>query len=153
VSGITFHEATLGDVNAMARLRDESGWEGGAAADRMARYLAGEHYPQHAKAARVAYLAKRDDMLIGYIAGHLTSRFGCEGEVQWILVAPADRGSPAAEGLLRRLAEWLLSHDARRVCVNVEPDNQPARHFYHRLGAVELSAYWLVWHDIAQVIQ
>ena len=133
----------------MARLRDESEWDGGAPEDRMSLYLAGMHHPQHAQAVRIAFLAEADGMLIGYIAGHLTTRFGCHGELQWALVAPHRRGSPAAAGLLVRLAGWFATHHSRRVCVNVEPDNLRARRFYRRNGAVELSTYWLVWPDIA----
>lgn len=30
---------------------------------------------------------------LGYVAGHLTRRFGCEGELQWIYVVADDAGA------------------------------------------------------------
>ena len=145
---ITDREATLDDVPAMASLRERSGWTGGASEAVMRLYFLGEHHPQHALAPRVAFLAESDTSAIGYIAGHLTKRFGCDGELQWLLVAPAHRGSPTATRLLRRLAGWFACHGAPRVCVNVASDNSRARGFYRRHGAKELSPHWMVWADI-----
>ena len=145
---IAEREATLGDVGAMASLRERSGWDGGASEAVMRLYLAGDHHPQHALAPRVAFLSESDTCAIGYIAGHLTTRFGCDGELQWLLVAPAHRGGPAATGLLRLLAGWFARHGAPRVCVNVAADNSRARGFYRRHGAEELSPHWMVWDDI-----
>ncbi len=145
---ITYRVATQSDVAAMARLRERSSWEGGTDEARMRLYLAGEHHPQHAQLPRVALLAEQDGILIGFIAGHLTTRFGCEGELQWILVDPAHRGSPAATGLLHHLTHWFAENNAHQICVNVEPDNHRARAFYQRHGARERDAYWLVWHEM-----
>jgi GNAT superfamily N-acetyltransferase len=114
----------------------------------MRLYLVGEHHPRHALAPRGAFLAVSDTDVVGYIAGHLTTRFGCEGELQWLLVAPTHRGGPTATRLLRRLAGWFARHGASRVCVNVASDNSRARGFYHRHGAEELSPHWMVWGDI-----
>ena len=133
----------------MARLRDASGWDGWAGAERMRSYLAGERHPQHALEPRTAYVAGADGELIGFIAGHLTTRFGCAGELQWILVAPAQRGGGAADRLLRELVAWFAVEGARRVCVNVEPGNTRARRFYARHGAEVLSEYWMEWPDIS----
>jgi GNAT superfamily N-acetyltransferase len=145
---ITYRQATTDDVPAMAVLRERSGWAGGASGAGMRLYLAGDHHPQHARAPRVAFLAEAEGAGIGYIAGHLTTRFGCDGELQWILVDPAHRGGPAATGLLRQLAGWFARHGSPRVCVNVASDNGRARGFYRRQGAVELSSHWMVWDDI-----
>jgi ribosomal protein S18 acetylase RimI-like enzyme len=145
---MTYREATTDDVPAMARLRQRSGWLGGASEGGMRLYLAGEHHPQHARAPRVAFLAESDGAAIGYIAGHLTSRFGCDGELQWILVDPAHRGGQAATGLLQQLAAWFARHGSRRVCVNVDSENERARGFYRRHGARELSTGWMIWDDI-----
>jgi ribosomal protein S18 acetylase RimI-like enzyme len=145
---ITYRQASPDDVPAMAILRERSGWLGGASEVGMRLYLAGEHHPQRARAPRVAFLAEFDAAAIGYIAGHLTGRFGCDGELQWILVAPAHRGGPAATGLLRQLAGWFARQGSPRVCVNVASDNGRARSFYRRQGAVELSTHWMVWDDI-----
>ncbi|MGH7752666.1 MAG: GNAT family N-acetyltransferase [Gemmatimonadales bacterium] len=41
-------------------------------------------------------MATDGDRPIGYVAGHLTRRFDCEGELQWIYVVPDRRRSGVA---------------------------------------------------------
>ena len=55
---ITIRIAALEDVAAMAQLRETGGWQGGAGAETMCQYLAGEHHPQQALAARAAFVAE-----------------------------------------------------------------------------------------------
>jgi hypothetical protein len=89
---ITYREASVGDAEAMGAARAAGDWAGGATAAVMARYLAGEHHPQQALAPRVAFLAEDDGgAVVGFIAGHLTRRFGSDGELQWVFVAPSLR--------------------------------------------------------------
>ncbi|MGQ0539331.1 MAG: GNAT family N-acetyltransferase, partial [Gemmatimonadaceae bacterium] len=123
---------------------------GGASEDRMRRYLAGEHHPQQALLPRVMWIAADGESPIGYIAGHLTRRYGCDGELQWIYVVAEHRRTQVASTLLRLLTEWFLEHGARRVCVDVGDD--AARPFYKRHGAVDLNKHWMVWNDISQVL-
>ncbi|HET9513254.1 MAG TPA: GNAT family N-acetyltransferase [Gemmatimonadales bacterium] len=149
-SPIHYREATSGDVPEMARCR-LSDPAAGPADQRMAAYLGGRHHPQQALAPRVACLARVDGAVVGYIAGHLTRRFGCDGELQYLFVAPSYRGTEVAGELLRFLARWFTRQGAVRICVNVEPSNAAARAFYARHGATQLSAPWFVWSDIAVV--
>jgi GNAT superfamily N-acetyltransferase len=118
----------------------------------MARYFDGEHHPQHALLPRIGFVARVSDTAVGYIAGHLTTRFDCHGELQYLFVAPEYRRSGVASGLLQQLALWFQSQGARRVCVNVEPDNLPARTFYARHGAEEFRSHWMLWSDVAEVL-
>ena len=119
----------------------------------MARYLAGEHHPQQALPLRVAFLAEDDGgAVVGFIAGHLTRRFGSDGELQWVFVAPSLRGGAVAARLLRCLAAWFVAQGARRICVNVAPDNRRARAFYARYGARDLSDHWMEWPDVAAAL-
>ena len=87
---IRFQIATSADVSAMAacRLNDPAA---GPADPRMAAYFDGEHHPQQALPSRVGYVALVPEGVIGYIAGHLTTRHGCDGEVQYLFVAPEFR--------------------------------------------------------------
>jgi len=109
-----------------------------------------------------------DVRIVGLIAGHLTRRFGCDGELEWISVRPEYRGLGVASQLLCRLAEWFLAQDlgsmlgptlperglgARRICVDVEPTNRIARRFYARHGAVDLKPHWMVWEDIGKLCE
>jgi ribosomal protein S18 acetylase RimI-like enzyme len=148
MSPLVIREATELDLPAVAELRETSGWKGGASAERMRLYLRGEHHPQFAEGPRAAFLARDGERLVGFIAGHLTKRFGCDGELQWLLVAPAARGGRAATLLWARLRDWFIEQRARRICVNVEPENIRARRFYARMGAEELSTHWMVWPDV-----
>ncbi|MBV9852827.1 MAG: GNAT family N-acetyltransferase [Armatimonadetes bacterium] len=148
VPPVKYRQADLADIPAAARLRDGRDEEGGASADRMARYLACRHHPQQALMPRTIYVALEDDSIVGYIAGHLTRRYECDGELQWVYVAPECRRSGTASELLRLLAAWFVRQGASRVCVNVDPNNMPARRFYARHGAAPLNEHWLVWNDI-----
>ena len=114
----------------------------------MSRYLVGTHHPQHALPPRAMWVAVRDGSLVGYVAGHLTRRYACDGELQWLYVTAADRRSGIASALFGLLAGWFAEHGARRVCVNV--DDPAAREFYRSRGADELHEHWMVWSDVAR---
>jgi ribosomal protein S18 acetylase RimI-like enzyme len=118
----------------------------------MARYLAREHHPQQALMPRILYVACEGDVPVGFIAGHLTRRYACEGELQWISVIREHRGSGVASELLRLLAAWFAEQHASRICVDVDPANLRARRFYTRHGAEPLNEHWLVWPDIRVVL-
>jgi ribosomal protein S18 acetylase RimI-like enzyme len=139
------------DIPAMARIRaaeweTEEYWR-----LRISRYLACELHPQRALLPRVSYVALENDSLVGFVAGHLTERYGCDGELEWINVAPQCRGTGTASGLLRLMAAWFIEQKATRVCVDVEPSNAVARRFYMHQGAEVLNPHWLVWNDISVV--
>lgn len=148
---IQVQRATTADVPRMAASRDTDPHTGPADA-RMAAYLEGQHHPQEALPERLAYLATVDGTVVGYIAGHLTRRYGCDGEVQYLYVAPAYRRGGIASMLLRQLAEWFEAHGATRICVNLDEDSPGARPFYAAHGAKPLRPHWLVWRDIRTVL-
>ena len=114
----------------------------------MARYLDGTHHPQCALMPRVIYVAVENGSVVGYVAGHLTRRFGCDGELQWIYVAAEHRRRRVGSELVRLLASWFATQNASRICVNVAPDNAGAQSFYARQGAETLNEHWLVWSEI-----
>jgi ribosomal protein S18 acetylase RimI-like enzyme len=149
---VLYRPATLLDVSAMAQLRSEH-W--GKAPDwehTIASYLSGEHHPRHALLPRVAVVAEQKEEVTGFIAGHLTKRHQCDGELQWINVSSNERHQGVASELLQQLAEWFVENGARRVCVDVQPRNTEARSFYERHGAERLDDHWMVWNDIALVL-
>ena len=133
---------------AACRLADPSA---GAVDGRMAAYLDGVHHPHQALQPRVAYLAIQDHAVVGYIAGHLTRRYECEGELQYLHVSLPQRRSGVASELLRRLAVWFTRQGAFKVCVNVNLESPGALPFYRRHGARAINAHWLVWPDIRTV--
>ena len=147
----TYRKANVADAAALSKLR---GSEAGTCAlweKRIAGYLRREHHPQKALNERVIFLAEHRDGIIGFVAGHLTERYECDGELQWIDVMPEYRRNGIASQLLRRLAEWFGNKKALRVCVDVSPDNVAGQGFYRRHGAKELNRHWLVWPDIRVV--
>ena len=117
----------------------------------MQRYMASKNRPQHALEPRVLLLAHDGATLVGYIVGHLTKRFDCDGELQWIYVVAAQRRTQLAVELLRLLARWFVEHGAKRVCVSVADGR--ARSFYSRNGAVPLNDEWMVWENIGAVLE
>jgi GNAT superfamily N-acetyltransferase len=121
----------------------------GPADGRMAAYFSGKHHPQHALGPRRGYVAIADATVIGYIAGHLTERFDCQGEVQYLYVAPDYRRLGVGRNLFRKLAAWFAEQDALRVCVNVDAHSPGARPFYLNMSATDLRPHWMQWRDIA----
>jgi GNAT superfamily N-acetyltransferase len=92
------------------------------------------------------YVAMEDGIVGGFVAGHLTRRYGCDGELQWIDVVAERRRRGVATKLLRLIALWFISQGARRICV--DPGNSAARQLYQAHGAEELNQHWMVWNDI-----
>jgi GNAT superfamily N-acetyltransferase len=146
---ILYRPAQRSDIPQMARIWGLEKGEGGTSEERMTAYFDGQYHPQHALLPRVIYVAFERGVLIGYIAGHVTRRFGCDGELEWLYVTPEWRRNGVASELLRRLALWFKQQRASRVCVNVAISNVVAHRFYARNGAVVLNQHWLVWDDIA----
>lgn len=138
------------DVQAMAALRarewqDEPYW-----VDRIGGYLKGQHHPYQALAPRAAWVALEDERVVGFVAGHLTRRFDCDGELEWINVAGENRGQGIADRLVAVMLEWFREQNASLICVNVAPDNPVARRLYARHGAVEMNPHWMIWRDLRQ---
>lgn len=145
--------ARKSDIPTMARIRaadweTEDYWKA-----RISGYLAGELHPRDSLASRAIFVATQADSLAGFIAGHLTRRYKCDGELQWIDVIPEHRRSGVASELLHRLAAWFVEQNAFKICVDVKPENTAARRFYAKHGAEKLNEHWLVWKNIKNVLE
>ena len=102
---VDIRTAEPNDVPAMAAIRAQE-WETESYwVDRIAGYLSGTHSPQHALAERIAFVAVDDATVVGFVAAHRTSRFGCAAELQWINVSREHRGKRIATQLMGRIAE------------------------------------------------
>lgn len=142
---VTIEAATLNDLPAMCRLRAEYQghpleWE-----PRIAAYMIGQLTPAFGLEPRAVFVAVDDNEVVGFIAGHLTKRLRCEGEVYWLNVQANRRGQRIADQLLHAQAEWFLANKATRICVNVSPTNDAARALFTRHGAEPLDEHWLVF--------
>ena len=152
-SVIEIREALPADTPHLALLRAEDWGKPEYWADRINGYLARTHHPQHALEDRVVFVAKSGGRIVGLIAGHLTTRFGCDGEIQWISVAVQSRRATIGSELVIALAKWFVDRDANRICVDVDPDNPAARKFYCALGAAPLNEHWMQWDEIGKLLE
>jgi len=140
-----------GDVSAMASLRamrwgDETYWVA-----RIGGYMRGEHSPQMALPERAVFVAEELGKVVGFVAGHLTRRFDCEGELEWIAVVEQRRGAGIGQKLVRTMGLWFVEKKAVRICVDVDPKNIIARRLYAKCGAIALNEHWMVWEDAARM--
>ena len=113
-----YREPETSDIAGMARIRaaewgTQEFWE-----RRIGGYLDGTHHPQQALMPRVSYVALAEGAVTGFVAGHLTRRYGCDGELEWINVIPEHRGAGVAAELLRLLAAWFAGQSAAKICVS-----------------------------------
>ena len=149
---IVIRPAELPDVPAMAAIRAQAWetqdyWE-----TRIGNYLRGEISAQHALPGHSVFVAIREQEVIGFIAGHRTTRHGCQGELEWIDVVKAHRRQGIAGQLVVTLAAWFIEQQALRVCIDVKPDNLAARGLYAKYGAQPLNPHWMFWEDIRVAI-
>jgi len=144
-----YREANISDSETVAKLlakpETQDFW-----ISRVQGYFKKEHHPQKALLPRVVYVAIENEVVGGLIAGHLTERFGCQGELQWISVAPKFRNAGVASSLLIKLAEWFVSHNAFYICVDV--GSEVGRNFYLKHGAENLNEHWMIWKDIRMLV-
>ena len=54
--------------------------------------------------------------------------------------------------LLREIGFWFVEQGARRICVDVEPNNAVARGLYSRCGAKPLKPYWMIWENSRDMV-
>lgn len=143
---IRYARAHPSDIPSLVRMRGEEDPPDA----RMLAYLLGEHHPQQALGPRAMWMALDGESPVGYIAGHLTRRFGCDGELQYLYVLPSHRRRRVAAGLLAPLATWFVDQGARRVCVDV--GSEGARRFYESQGARDLTPHFMVWEDVSELL-
>lgn len=145
---VTIRPAGPADIPAMAAIRSES-WESQQFWEpRIGAYLAGNIGARQALPESAVFVAVLDGLVVGLVAGHRTTRHGCQGELQWINVAHEHRGAGIAGMLMAAMARWFADQAACRVCVDVVPANTAARALYAKYGAVDLKPNWMVWEDI-----
>jgi len=143
--------AQQSDIAEMAKIRAEDSGTEQYWRERIERYLSQQVSPKEALRPRAAFVCANAEGIVGLVAGHLTRRFECEGELEWISVEKQARGRGIATKLLRCMAEWFVENQARRICVDVQPSNKVARSFYRKHGAEELNPHWMVWNDVGGI--
>lgn len=144
-----YREATIQDVSSLAKIRGDHIMEVKIWYNRILGYLEGTHNPQKALEPRIIYIASVNETIIGFVAGHLTHRYNCECELQWINVIEEFRRTGIASELLKWLANWFVEKKSYKICV--DPGNGIARQFYLKNGAKPLNDHWMFWEDIRNI--
>jgi predicted GNAT family acetyltransferase len=140
--GITFRPAQVADIPALAVIRAAE-WETEAYWTRRI----GEYLREEGAQDRTILVAEDGETIVGFVAGHRTRRFGCDGELQWVNVAREIRRRGIGAMLVREIGCWFVEQGTRRICVDVEPDNAVARGLYSRCGARSFKPYWMIWEN------
>lgn len=146
MQNIVYREAETVDIPFLAQIR-ASNWE--TEDFSISGYLNCTRYPQKALKERVLYVALVDATIIGFIAGHLTTRYDCQGELEWINVIRQYQREGIASKLINILAAWFIKHKAYKICI--DPGDEIARKFYAKNGAEDLNEHWMFWDDIRNI--
>ena len=102
--------------------------------------------PQQALPARTAFVAVGGGDLVGFVAGHKTRRFGCEGELQGINGVKEKCSLGVADRLMTEIGAWFATqgHDAFEKRRSFERDSTQT---YTRCGAQILNEHWMARED------
>ena len=149
-SNFIYREANDDDVAHLAEIRAANSATKDYWDDRIRKYSRALVSPQQALEPRIIYLALDSDKVVGFVAGHLTRRLNCDGELQWIDTVQGYRRKGIASDLIRILAKWFIDHRAYKICV--DPGDQIARDLYYKNGATNLNEHWLYWDDIRKIL-
>ena len=147
---VAYRQISEQDVPSLAQIRATNSGSLQHWSARITNYLCGVVNPQNALAQRIIYCAEYDGAIVAFVAGHLSTRFGCEGELQWIDTKSEFRGKGVGSHLVQLLAYWFISNKAYKICV--DPGDQISRKFYEKNGAVMLNEHWMYWNDVRAII-
>ena len=142
----------LADIPSLAKIRSLEWGTVEYWINRIEGYLSKVNNPQGAKSERTILVLEVDNKIVGFIAGHATNRYNCQGELQWVNVLSEYQGQSLASYLLKGVARWFVENDILSVCVNVEPDNANAIAFYTKNQAQSINEHWMKWEDIGSLL-
>lgn len=106
--------------------------------------------PQTSKPERIVLKAIDNNQVIGYIAGHLTTRFNLDAEIQSFYILKKEQNKNIGTKLLTEFLKWLIDMDARSLCVGIKPENK-YKAFYLKYGGQYLNEHWIYWQDTNQL--
>ena len=128
------------------KFRNEAYWR-----DCISGYIHGTHNPQGALQPRTIFITSHNNTIIGFIAGHLTLRYQCQRELEWIDIIEKYRRNGIASQLVKLLAKWFIEHEAYKICI--DPGNEQARLFYKKNDATDLNEHWMFWNDTSVILK
>jgi GNAT superfamily N-acetyltransferase len=108
----------------------------------------GGRSPQTSLPERIAFKALTGDQIVGYIAGHLTTRYNLDTEIQSFYVLKEYQRKGVGSALLMAFVNWLKKNNATTLCVGIARQN-PYQAFYLKHGGKYLNEHWIWWDDLA----
>jgi GNAT superfamily N-acetyltransferase len=103
--------------------------------------------PASAKPERVVYKALLDGEIIGYVAGHLTTRYDKDAEIQALYLLKEQQRKGFGTKMLAHLLDWFKQHSVKSICVGIDKDN-PYQQFYLKHGGTHINEHWIGWDDM-----
>jgi GNAT superfamily N-acetyltransferase len=109
--------------------------------------------PQTSKPERIVYKAiDNENKIIGYLSGHLTTRFNLDAEIQSFYVLKQEQRKGIGTMLLKEFANWLVKQNAKSLCVGINPENE-YRSFYLKHNGEYLNEHWIIWNDLSSLLK
>ncbi|MEO8860414.1 MAG: GNAT family N-acetyltransferase [Ginsengibacter sp.] len=101
--------------------------------------------PQTSKPERIILKVVNDEnKIVGYLAGHLTTRYNLDAEIQSFCVLKQDQKQKIGTRLLTEFTKWLIKMNARSLCVGFKPENK-YKAFYFKHAGQYLNEHWIYW--------
>ena len=108
---------------------------------------------QTSKPERIILKVVNDkNKIIGYLAGHLTTRYNLDSEIQSFYVLKQEQKQKVGTSLLTEFTKWLVNMNAKSLCVGFNPENK-YKAFYLKHGGQYLNEHWIYWQDTTQLLQ
>lgn len=117
---------------------------------RWATWFRGES-PAGSRPERVAYKAIVSDQTVGYLSGHLTSRYNCDAEIQSFYILKDYQRIGVGKLLFDQFVLWMAQQGAKSLCVGFDPGN-PYKNFYLKQGGRYLNEHWIIWDDVSKFL-
>jgi GNAT superfamily N-acetyltransferase len=116
-----------------------------ARALRLRNYMTGRASPRWARQERIVFKVCVDGSIVGYIAGHLTTRHGMDAEIQSLYVLRDYQRAGIGRRLLLQFTEWAIQHEVKTICAGIDPNRDPS--FYLKYGGRYVNPCWVYWPD------
>jgi len=117
------------------------------------KYLSGESSPKAALRDRIMLKACLDNKMVGFIAGHLTTRFDKDAEIESFYTQDGDESTSAWAQLLLHFIDWAKQHEAMSLCVGIGPEHNQYREFLIQYGARFVNPRWVYWDDMGALAE
>jgi GNAT superfamily N-acetyltransferase len=108
--------------------------------------------PATSKRERIVFKAVDDVRIVGFIAGHLTTRYDMDAEIQNFYILKSYQRQGIGADLLKHLVAWLQQQQIQSLCVGIDPEN-PYQQFYLKQGGRHLNPHWMVWDNLNLLLE